>query len=261
VQCDITAAFIHGRVPSTETIYVHQPRGFYRGQGNEVLRLKRTLYGLKQSSRYFFQYLTKHLVKQGLTASAFDPCLFISKNLIVVIYVDDILIYGRTAAEIDALIVNLQKDDISLNKEGTAEGYVGVDIGTEGSTVILRQEGLTKRIISALGLDSKFFTPVDTPVENKALGKDIDGKNASGSINYASVIGMLLYLSHSRPDISFATHQCARYTHSPKQSHEDALKRIGRFLKGTLKGGLILTPSNDFRIDCYPDADLASLWG
>ncbi len=144
VQCDITAAFIHGQVPSTETIYVHQPRGFHRGQGDEVLRLKCTLYGLKQSSRYFFQYLTKRLVKQGLTASAFDPCLFISKNLTVVIYVDDILIYGRTTAEIDALIVDLQKDDISLNKEGTAEGYLGVDISTEGGKVILRQEGLTK---------------------------------------------------------------------------------------------------------------------
>jgi hypothetical protein len=83
-------------------------------------------------------------------------------------------------------------------------------------------------------------------MENKTLGKDIDGKNASGSINYASVIGMLLYLGHSRPDILFATHQCAQYTHSPKQSHEDALKRIGRYLKGTLKGSLILTPSNNF---------------
>jgi hypothetical protein len=72
---------------------------------------------------------------------------------------------------------------------------------------------------------------------------------------------MLLYLGHSRPDISFATHQCARYTHSPKQSHKDALKRIGRYLKGTLKNGLILTPSDDFKIDCYPDADFAGLWG
>jgi hypothetical protein len=261
VQCDITAAFIHGRVPPTETIYIHQPRGFHCGNGDEVLRLKRALYGLKQSSWYFFQYLTERLIKQGLTASALDPCLFISSNLIVVIYVDDILIYGRTAAEIDTLIDNLQKDDISLHKEGTAEGYLGVDISKEGGKIILRQEGLTKRIISALGLDSKFSTPVDTPAESKALGKDLDGRTASGSINYASVIGMLLYLGHSRPDISFATHQCARYTHSSKQSHEDALKRIGRYLKGTLTKGLILNPSDDFRIDCYPDADFAGLWG
>jgi hypothetical protein len=71
---------------------------------------------------------------------------------------------------------------------------------------------------------------------------------------------MLLYLGHSWPDISFATHQCARYTHSPKQTHEDALKQIGQYLKGTIKNGLILNPSNTFEIDCYPDADFAGLW-
>jgi hypothetical protein len=257
VQCDITAAFIHGRVPPTETIYIHQPRGFHRGSGDKVLRLKRALYGLKQSSWYFFQYLTERLIKQGLTASALDPCLFISSDLIVVIYVDDILI----SAEIDTLIDNLQKDDIYLHKEGTAEGYLGVDISKEGGKIILCQEGLTKRIISALGLDSKFSTPVNTPAKSKAVGKDLDRRTTSGSINYASVIGMLLYLGHSRPDISFAMHQCAGYTHSPKQSHEDALKRIGCYLKGTLTKGLILNPNDDFRIDCYPDADFAGLWG
>jgi hypothetical protein len=112
-----------------------------------------------------------------------------------------------------------------------------------------------------LGLDSKYSTPVDTPAENAALGRDLHGSDTSGSVNYASVIGMLLYLGHSRPDISFATHQCARYTHSPKQSHEDALIRIGRYLKGTLQRGLILTPSDTFKIDCYPDVDFAGLWG
>ena len=76
VQCDITAAFIHGRVPVTETIYVHQPRGFHGGNGDEVLSLKRTLYGLKQSPRYFFSYISERLIKQGLNPSKFDPCLF-----------------------------------------------------------------------------------------------------------------------------------------------------------------------------------------
>ena len=102
VQCNITAAFIHGRV--TETIYVHQPRGFHRGQGDEVLKLKRTLYGLKQSPRYFFEYFTARLIKQGLTASTLDPCLFMSDSLIVIIYVDDILIYGQTDGEIGTFI-------------------------------------------------------------------------------------------------------------------------------------------------------------
>ena len=104
VQCDITAAFIHRRVSITETIYVHQPQGFHQGNGNEVLRLKRTLYGLKQSPRYFFEYITERLIKQGLSVSKFDPCLFMNNSLIVIIYVDDILIYGRSEAEIDNLI-------------------------------------------------------------------------------------------------------------------------------------------------------------
>jgi hypothetical protein len=88
---------------------------------------------------------------------------------------------------------------------------------------LLQQRGPTLRIIETLGLNSKYSTPVNTPADTAALGKDIDGEKASGSINNPSVIGMLLYLEHSRPDISFATHQCARYTHLPKLSHENAL--------------------------------------
>ncbi len=104
VQCDITAAFTHARVPLTETIHVHQPRGFNWGNGDEVLHLKRTLYGLKQSPWYFFAYITERLIKQGLTASKYDPCLFMNKSIIVIVYVDDILFYGRSEAEIDKLI-------------------------------------------------------------------------------------------------------------------------------------------------------------
>jgi hypothetical protein len=262
VQCDITAAFIHGRVPVTEEIYVHQPRGFHRGRGDEVLRLKRTLYGLKQSPRYFFEYISERLIKLGLSPSKYDPCLFMNEKLIVIIYVDDILIYGRKGKEsqIDELIEALKKEEVALHKEGTAEGYLGVDIQRDGNQITLQQRGLTQRIIEALGLDSKNSTSCDTPAETAALGKDVDGEDAIGHINYPSVIGMLLYLEHSRPDISFATHQCARYTHSPKLSHENALKRIGRYLKGTLDKGLILTPSEKLKIDCYPDADFAGLW-
>ncbi len=102
---------------------------------------------------------------------------------------------------------------------------------------------MTKHIIDALGLNSKYSTSVETPAESSALGKDVDGKDASGSINYPSIVGMLLYLGHSCPDIFFATHQCARYTHFPKQSYEDALQWIGWYLKGTLGKGLILNPS------------------
>jgi hypothetical protein len=105
VQCDIIAAFIHGRIPPEEEIYVHQPHGFKRGDGTEVLQLKRTLYGLRQSPRYFFKYFTECLVRQGLAPSNFDPCLFMSTTMIVIIYVDDILIYCKSEGEINNFIL------------------------------------------------------------------------------------------------------------------------------------------------------------
>ncbi|KAG7362125.1 hypothetical protein IV203_025791 [Nitzschia inconspicua] len=72
---------------------------------------------------------------------------------------------------------------------------------------------------------------------------------------------MLIYLqSNSRPDITYAVSAAARFTHSPKRSHEEALKRIGRYLKGTLNEGLVLRPSETLNIDCYVDADFAGLW-
>jgi hypothetical protein len=85
---------------------------------------------------------------------------------------------------------------------------------------------------------------------------------ASSTFNYAAVISMLLYLSgHSRPDIAFAVHQCAWYTFQPTQRHELALICIGHYLKGTMDKGLILAPSDDARVDCFPDADFAGLYG
>ena len=200
------------------------------------------------------------MVKQGLTPSNFDPCLFLSSSLIVIIYVDDILIHGCNENEIDDFIARIKTEDVALHKEGTAEGYLGVDIQRNGNQITFTQLGLTKRIIEASGLNSKYFTAVATPADKAALGKDVDGPPVSGQVNYASVIGMLLYLGHTCPNIAFATHQCAHYTFAPKQSHEDALKRIGWYLKGTLDKGLILNPSNDPNIDCYPDADFAGLW-
>jgi hypothetical protein len=260
VQCDITAAFVHGRVPEHKNIYVRQPRGFYEGNKNQVLKLKPTLYGLKQSPRYFFKYFSDRLIEQGLTPSQFDPCLFLSSSLIVIIYVDDILINGKTTAEVDKIIDNMTEKGVALHKEGTAEEYLGVDIKRDGNMITFTQEGLTKRIIKAMGLDTKYSTAKEMPAESKALRKDIDGPPAKGNINYAQVIGMLLYLNHSRPDISFAMHQCARYTFAPKLSHENALMQIWRYLKGTIDKGLILTPSDAIKLDCYPDADFAGLW-
>ena len=127
----------------------------------------------------------------------------------------------------------------------------------------MKQTRLIKRIIEALGLDDgakgKF-----TPSESKPLVKDINGDLASGAFSYSSVVGMLLYSlsGHTRPDITFAVNCCARYMFCPKHSHELALKRIGRYLKQTPDRGMVMDPSSNVcKIDAYPDADFAGMFG
>ena len=266
-QADITAAFVHAPLDEFEDgdIYVQQPRGF-EVPGDYVLKLNRSVYGIKQAPRNFFKYLKKHLRGQGLIQSDHDPCLFIGAKVTVIVYVDDILFFAENDDDINIVIANLQKQDIQIRREGTAEGFLGVAVERyqeDGKLKIkLTQEGLAKRVVEALGLCNNYSTKMSTPAEAGPLPKDTDGDPPAGTFNYGSVIGMLLYLcGHSRPDIAFAVHQCARYTFSPTRRHEKALIRIGRYLKGTIDKGLIMTPSAEPCIDCYPDADFAGLYG
>ena len=101
----------------------------------------------------------------------------------------------------------------------------------------------------------------DTPAIHDKLPKDADEDAYNEGFNYSSVLGMLLYLQgHTRPDISFTVNQCARYVFHPKRSHEEAMKHIGRYLKGTHDKGISMKPSKDLQIDCFVDADFAGLW-
>ena len=100
-----------------------------------------------------------------------------------------------------------------------------------------------------------------TPTLASPISKDNEGDPFTDTWEYATVVGMLMFLaSNSRPDIAYAVHQCARFTHSPKQSHGAAVKRILRYLKGTRTKGMILTPNNKLSVDCFVDADFAGLW-
>ena len=126
-QGDITAAFVHAELKPGEQIFVNQPQGFKRGD-DLVLALNRSVYGLKQAPRYFFHYLTLKLEGCGLRQSNKDPCLFIGKTVIAVVYVDNILFYSRSNDEINAVIDHLKRNDVQICHEGDAAGFLGVDI-------------------------------------------------------------------------------------------------------------------------------------
>jgi hypothetical protein len=272
-QVDYTAAFVHAPIdkdPNWESmsseekarsgVYLHMPRGFY--QPGKVLKLKRSLYGLRQSPRNFFQHLKAKLELIGFEANDnIDPCLFISDKVICLVYVDDTLFFSPKEDFINEVIDKLSKADLDLEVEDSVAGFLGVHIdrNTENGTVKLTQSGLAKRVVEALnvGAQPRKFTPA---LKNP-LVKDEHGEPPNGAYNYASVIGMLQYLQgHSRPDITFAVSQCARFVHSPRRSHEIALERIGQYLKFTQDEGLILYPTGALDIDVYCDADFAGLW-
>jgi hypothetical protein len=241
-------------------VYVEMPRGF--AKPGIVLKLKRSLYGLKQSPRNFFQFLKTQLEAIGfMSMTDVDPCLFISNSVICLVYVDDTLFYSPKDEFISEVISRLRQRGMDLEVEGDVAGFLGVHVerNVDSGTIKLTQAGLIQRIITALGVHNE---PIKlTPAAAEPLVKDLDGDPPDGLYNYASVIGMLQYLhSHSRPDLTYAVSQCARFVHNTRRSHEIALERIGQYLKGTANEGLIFNPSGTFNIDCYVDADFAGLW-
>eukprot|EP00804_Cyclotella_cryptica_P020131 CCRYP_014912-RA/>CCRYP_014912-RA protein AED:0.34 eAED:-0.30 QI:0/-1/0/1/-1/0/1/0/430 len=261
-QGDITAAFVHSDVEEGENIYVEMPRCF-RKQG-KVLKLKKRLYGLRQSPRAFWLYLTKKLNLCGMKQSTLDPSLFIGEKVICICYVDDLIFWAMDEADIDTLANQLIAAGVSLEQESDAAGFLGVRMEIDQATGLMemKQTSLIDRVIKTLGLDLGTTSGKFNPAEAKPLVKDADGEPVLGEFSYSSVVGMLLYLAgHTRPDIAYAVNCCARYMFCPKRSHELALKRIGRYLKATRDRGLVLNPSKLLKVDCYPDADFAGLYG
>jgi hypothetical protein len=262
-QVDYSNAFIQADLE--EDVFIEMPRG-YRQDG-KVLRLKKSVYGLSQAPLTWFNKLKGGLLERGFRPSTLDPCLFISDNVICLVYVDDCLFFARDEKDIDKVIGELRCDDgtyesgrFDLNIEDDVAGFLGILMEKTESGIEMKQTGLIDRIIKATGLENA--NSVSTPALTKPVGADEDGPPCEESWSYSSVIGMLLYLAqNSRADIAFAVHSCARYSHKPKRSHEQAVKRIVRYLIGTRTRGMMIQPTEDLALDCYVDADYAGLWG
>ena len=260
-QGDVTAAFLHATLDPSEKIYMEMPLGFR--QKGKVLKLNKSIYGLRQSSREFWKYLTDIMESCDMQVSKVDPCLFASDKVIAVAYVDDLLFWAKDEADIVALTAKLRAKGLLLEPEDDAAGFLGVRLHRhDDGRIEMRQTGLIDRIVEALGLDVATAKKKLTPATSEPLIRDEDGEPMEADFNYASVVGMMLYLSgHSRPDITYAVNCCARYMFLPRKRHEVAIKRIGRYLKATRDKGMILNPSSELRVDCYPDADFAGLYG
>ena len=194
-------------------------------------------------------HLRKALLALGMKECAFDKCLLYRKNLMMVLYVDDAGIAAPNKEIIHEFVNELREHGFDLEIEGKFSSYLGIGIETfkDGSRH-MTQKGLIKKVIQTAKMGN--CNPNWTPCTQLALGSDPDGEPYDQSqFNYASVVGMLLYLSNNtRPDITFAVSQVARYTARPKKSHAQAVKTIVRYLARTPEHGIIVRPNSTYTL-------------
>lgn len=248
-------------------VYMELPIGIELAGENKrhyVLKLNKNLYGLKQASLTWFEMLSKGLVDRGFTASKIDPCVFIRDNCIILVYVDDCIIISPDTKVIDRFVASMQNghENFKLTDEGDLARFLGVEITYKDDGVIeMTQKHLISRIIEACKVDPNAMNSRDTPAGKPLLNKDLNGEQRRHTWNYRSAVGMLNYLTSStRPEISMAVHQCARFTNNPMLSHERAVTRICRYLLSSRDKGIAYRPDNTLGLQCYVDADFAGGW-
>ncbi|GKA93580.1 retrovirus-related pol polyprotein from transposon TNT 1-94 [Tanacetum coccineum] len=229
-QMDVKTVFLNGYL--REEVYVSQPDGFVDPDNlNRVYKLKKVIYRLKQAPRAWYDMLSSFLISQDFSKGSVDPTMFIRKEgkelLLVQVYVDDI-IFAASTPELCDLFAKI--------------------IG-----VFINQSKYTLESLKKYGFDS--CDRVDTPmVEKSKLDEDKDGKAVDPS-HYRGMIGTLLYLTASRPDLQFPICMCARYQAWPTEKHLHAVKMIFRYLRGTVNRGLWYPKDSSIALTAFANVD------
>lgn len=259
-QFDIATAFLNG--PLVEEIYLAQPEGFVTpGREDEVLRLHKCIYGLKQSSRVWGQHFTDFIKQQGFTQSEADPCFFYRVNgdekTFLIVWVDDGIIVSNTQQSIEGFKAKLQQT--FKIRSYTLERFVGISIIRDRAQrkIHLSQPDYTGQIVEKFHMASCSPKPVPA-VPGAHLTKPVDGSSVDTAFPYREAVGSLLYLALvSRPDISFAVGQVARFVSSHNSSHVKAVRQIISYLRGTLSHGISFTGVISGPPVGFTDADYA----
>ncbi|GJY72094.1 retrovirus-related pol polyprotein from transposon TNT 1-94 [Tanacetum coccineum] len=257
-QMDVKTAFLN--VNLRENLCFSQPDGFVDpDKPNHVYKLKKALYGLKQAPRAWYDMLSSFLISNDFSKGSVDPTLFIRREgndlILVQIYVDDI-IFAASTPELCDLFAKIMCSKFKMSMMGKISFFLGLQISQSPRGIFINQSKYAPyRSLKKYGYESCDL--VDTPmVEKSKLDEDKEGKAVDPS-HYRGMIGTLLYLTASRPDLQFAICMCARYQARPTEKHLNAVKRIFRYLKGTVHRGLWYPKDSSFALTAFADADHA----
>ena len=256
-QLDVKTAFLNGILD--EEVYVTQPEGFVDSKHpTYVYRLDKALYGLKQAPRAWYDVLSKFLVNCGFSKGTIDTTLFIKRQgddiILIQVYVDDI-IFGSTNPAYCKKFSKLLESRFEMSMMGELNFFLGLQIRQLPDGIFINQSKYILDMLKRFNMSN--CQSMSTPMETRSkLHADLDGIQFDQK-TYRSMIGSLLYLTSSRPDIMFSVCMCARYQANPRESHHQAVKRIFRYLKGTVNLGLWYPRGTSFDLTAYSDSDHA----
>ncbi|GJY32293.1 retrovirus-related pol polyprotein from transposon TNT 1-94 [Tanacetum coccineum] len=256
-QMDVKTAFLNGKLK--EEVYVSQPEGSVDPNHlTHVYRLKKAMYGLKQAPRAWYDTLSRFLLDNKFSKGAVDPTLFTRKTdkhiLLVQIYVGDI-IFALTDPKACDIFSNEMSSKFQMSMMGQMSFFLGLQVSQNPGGIFINQSKFALEILKKFGMDS--CDPVDTPMMDRLkLDEDPLGIPVDHT-RFHSMVGSLMYLTASRPDLVFAVCMCARYQASPTKKHLKALKRVFRYLRGTINWGLWYPKDTAMTLPAYADADHA----
>ncbi|GJT70722.1 putative ribonuclease H-like domain-containing protein [Tanacetum coccineum] len=256
-QMDVKSALLYGTID--EEVYVSQPPGFVDpNHPNKVYKVVKALYGLHQALRAWYATLSTFLEQSRYRRGTINKTLFINKDkkdiMLVQVYVDDI-IFGSTKKSWCDEFEALMKNRLQMSSMGELTFFLGLQVKQKADGIFISQDKYVTEILKKFDFMSvkHSSTSIET---HKQLVKDEEAADVDVQL-YRSMIGSLMYLTNSRPDIMFDVCAYSRFQVTPKTSHLKAVKRIFRYLKGKPKLGLWYPRESSFNLVAYSDSDYA----
>ncbi|GJT63789.1 retrovirus-related pol polyprotein from transposon TNT 1-94 [Tanacetum coccineum] len=256
-QMDVKTAFLNGELK--EEVYVSQPKGFVdQDNPSHVYKLKKALYGLKQEPRAWYDMLSSFLISQQFSKGVVNPTLFTwhagNDLLLVKIYVYDIIFSSINTAMCNE-IANQMTTKFKMSMMEQISFFFRLQISQSPRGIFINQSKYAYEIFKKYGLHTT--DSVDTPmVEKNKLDENLQRKQVDATL-YHGMIGSLMYLTFSRPELIYVVCLCAWYQAKPIEKHLQAVKRIFRYLNGTINMGLWYSKDTDMSLTAYADADHA----
>ena len=252
-QLDVESAFLHGTLQ--EDVYMEQPQGYVDpAKPTHVCKMLKSIYGLRQVPQSWYTKFSSKLEELGFRMTISDPSLFVFHKygilVYLLLYVDDIIITGNSDEFIQQLILKLNLS-FHMKDMGALAYFLGILVTWSSCSLLLSQ---SKYILDVLDrCDMSGCKPVSSPTATQKLSK-LDGKSLSDPSLYRSMVGTLQYITLTQPDISFAVNQACQFLQNPTEVHMMAVKRILRYLKGTITSNLFFKPGS-CHIMAFCDSD------